>query len=219
MITLMMYIAFFLPYKLAFWDHDPIAIKVIDYMIDIFFLLDIFVNFLTSYHEPLTNSTVISPKLIAITYLKGWFFFDFIAVLPVDLILVLFMNEDSQSSHNLATLKLARLIRLYRLYRLVRLIKMLKTGRLCTNIQNAVESVFSFDGSNLRLAKLFLIVSFLVHIMTCAWYYFSKFNNHGRDTWVFRYGFLDLLPTELYTISLYWSIQTVTTVGFGDICS
>jgi hypothetical protein len=194
MICLMMYIAFFLPYKLSFWEKDPQFIVVIDYFIDIFFLMDIFVNFITSYHEPLTNSMVMSPKIIATRYLSAWFIFDFIAVVPVDLILNMFLTAPSKGKSNLGTLKLARLIRLYRLYRLVRLVKMLRVGKLCSNIQNAVEKVVTFEGSTLRLVKLGLIVSFCIHMMTCTWFYMAKFSDLDRDTWVYRYGFRDLPP-------------------------
>lgn len=37
------------------------------------------------------------------------------------------------------------------------------------------------------------------------------------DNWVIRLGYSDYSPWEKYLISLYWTIQTVVTVGYGDL--
>jgi hypothetical protein len=60
---------------------------------------------------------------------------------------------------------------------------------------------------------------FLIHIFSCIWFYIAKFTLFDRDTWVYRYGYVDSDPWEQYVISMYWACQTVTTVGFGDITS
>jgi hypothetical protein len=35
--------------------------------------------------------------------------------------------------------------------------------------------------------------------------------------WVTRLGFIDATNFEIYVISFYWKLTTVTTVGYGDI--
>ena len=54
------------------------------YTVDAFFLLDLFVNFLTSYPKSETEEIVTDHRKIAIHYLKTWFTVDFIAVIPFD---------------------------------------------------------------------------------------------------------------------------------------
>ena len=51
------------------------------------------------------------------------------------------------------------------------------------------------------------------------WYFSSKINDFNEDTWVYRKGYLDRSIGSKYIISFYWSIQTVLTVGYGDISS
>ena len=205
MIFLMLYIAFFLPYKLTFWENDPTSIVIIDYLIDLFFLVDIFVNFLTSYTDSELNVTVKSPKKIAMQYLKGWFIFDAVAVLPVDFFVYLAMGSSADAG-NLGSLKLARLVRLYRLYRLVRLLKMARVGRLSGTFSEFVESFSSLDSNAIRLVKFGLVGAFLCHVLACVWFYISKFYNLVPETWVYRYGYVDDPPYDQYIKSLYWSV-------------
>lgn len=57
-------------------------------------------------------------KLIAFNYLKGWFIFDIIAILPVSY----FFNDDGGVND------LARVARLPRLYKLVKVLRIVKQG-------------------------------------------------------------------------------------------
>lgn len=63
----------------------------------------------------------------------------------------------------------------------------------------------------------FLInVSIFSHISACIWYFIAKINYFDTNTWVYKQGVGDdILKTYIY--ALYWSLQTLTTVGFGDI--
>ena len=55
-------------------------------MIDAIFILDVFLNFITTYFNEKTGSEVLDQKEIAIKYLKGSFLLDIAAVIPLDLI-------------------------------------------------------------------------------------------------------------------------------------
>lgn len=57
-------------------------------IIDLLFLMDIFVNFFSAYEDQDLRIQD-DRKLIAQYYLKGWFFIDIIAILPIETILEL----------------------------------------------------------------------------------------------------------------------------------
>ena len=67
-----------------------------------------------------------------------------------------------------------------------------------------------------RMIKLLLVVLFFAHFACCAWYYIgTEFaDEDGGEGWVAAYGDSQ---ANMYMVSLYWAITTLTTVGYGDI--
>jgi len=105
------------------------------------------------------------------------------------------------------------------LYRLIRLIRMAKLVRIAIKIFNESLEDFDITSSQIRLVKIVFVLVFSVHFVACAWFFLSDYFDHPRGSWVEANGFIDHSPKQKYVISVYWSVQTVTTVGFGDICA
>ncbi len=66
------------------------------------------------------------------------------------------------------------------------------------------------------MLKLLLIVVFCVHLTGCLWYFNSSLIETDRN-WIAKNGFSNEPAEYLYFIAIYWSTQTITTVGYGDI--
>lgn len=72
-------------FSLASFGIGPLAI--IDLVVDIMFIIDILINFRTTYVNK--NDQVVShPGKIALHYFKGWFLIDVVAAIPFDLMLI-----------------------------------------------------------------------------------------------------------------------------------
>uniref|UniRef100_A0A8C0GNR3 Ion transport domain-containing protein n=1 Tax=Chelonoidis abingdonii TaxID=106734 RepID=A0A8C0GNR3_CHEAB len=117
-LLLVIYTAVFTPYSAAFLlsevqedvrrscSYSCSPLTVVDLLVDIMFLIDILINFRTTYVN--SNEEVVSqPGRIAIHYFKGWFLIDMVAAIPFDLL----------TTTLIGLLKTARLLRLVRVAR------------------------------------------------------------------------------------------------------
>lgn len=97
-LLLVIYTAIFTPYSAAFLLNDReeqkrrecgyscSPLNVVDLIVDIMFIIDILINFRTTYVNQ--NEEVVSdPAKIAIHYFKGWFLIDMVAAIPFDLLI------------------------------------------------------------------------------------------------------------------------------------
>ena len=69
------------------------------------------------------------------------------------------------------------------------------------------------------LVLLFLFVFFATHILACIWCYFGRIPYTAEDkdmNWVQYGGFDSNDFTSIYIFSIYFILQTLTTVGYGD---
>ena len=78
---------------------------MVNHIIDFFFLIDIIITFNSEYINE-NYALVCDRKVIAINYLKGWFFIDVLSILPFDE----FVETGDKKYH-----KLARVARIGRL--------------------------------------------------------------------------------------------------------
>lgn len=97
-LLLVIYTAILTPYSAAFLlngDEDVTGqncsyscspLNVVDLIVDIMFIIDIIINFRTTYVN--ANDEVVShPLRIAVHYFKGWFLIDMVAAIPFDLLI------------------------------------------------------------------------------------------------------------------------------------
>ena len=76
-----------IPYQIAFKTIDNSKNLTTAILVaDVFFLIDIVLNFLTVVHDD-DHNEIDDVKIIARSYLFGWFFIDVVAIFPVEFIL------------------------------------------------------------------------------------------------------------------------------------
>jgi hypothetical protein len=134
------YVALVTPVRAAF-ERDTALWSSgfwVDAVIDVFFIVDVCLNFRTAYY---TRSGVREARAskMAQHYLRGWFFIDFISCLPVGYIMYFYddasSDASSSNSSNARILKIARLIRLSKMLRLARIKRILSKWGKHVNFQ------------------------------------------------------------------------------------
>ncbi|XP_014348120.1 potassium voltage-gated channel subfamily H member 2 [Latimeria chalumnae] len=220
-LLLVIYTAIFTPYSAAFLLNDKEEevkrrdcgyscnpLNVVDLIVDIMFIIDILINFRTTYVN--SNDEVVShPGKIAIHYFKGWFLIDMVAAIPFDLLI--FRSGSEETTTLIGLLKTARLLRLVRVAR--------KLDRY----------------SEYGAAVLFLLMctfALIAHWLACIWY---AIGNVERPYLRVKIGWLDSLGDQIgkkyndsdltsgptikdkYVTALYFTFSSLTSVGFGNV--
>ncbi|XP_075033463.1 voltage-gated inwardly rectifying potassium channel KCNH6 isoform X2 [Mixophyes fleayi] len=219
-LLLVIYTAIFTPYSAAFllndqeeersWEcgYSCNPLDIVDLIVDIMFIVDIVINFRTTYVN--TNDEVVShPAKIAIHYFKGWFLIDMVAAIPFDLLI--YRTGSDETTTLIGLLKTARLLRLVRVAR--------KLDRY----------------SEYGAAVLFLLMctfALIAHWLACIWY---AIGNVERPYMEHKIGWLDNLANQIgksyndtdvasgpsikdkYVTALYFTFSSLTSVGFGNV--
>jgi len=185
--------------------NDPLVI--VDYIVDVMFIVDIFINFRTTFVNA-TEEVVSDPCRIAVHYVKGWFLIDLLAAIPFEL-LIMIGNTD-QTTTLIGLLKTARLLRLVRVAR--------KADR------------YSEYGMALLLLLMFGF-ALVAHWLACIWYAIGNIER----SFLKMDGWLEILARDTkmpynasnpfsgpdvktkYITALYFTLSSLTSVGFGNI--
>ncbi|XP_041974697.1 potassium voltage-gated channel unc-103-like isoform X3 [Aricia agestis] len=215
-LILVIYTAIFTPYVAAFqlnepdfdkrsraFGQDPIV--VIDMIVDVTFIIDILINFRTTYVNA-ADEVESDPTKIAMHYLRGWFLIDLVAAIPFDLLL--FGTDTDETTTLIGLLKTARLLRLVRVAR--------KIDR------------YSEYGTAVLLLLMATFV-LIAHWLACLWYAIGSWERPQLHAPI---GWLDALANDVqatydnstgpsmrsrYITALYFTCTSLTSVGFGNV--
>lgn len=209
-------IAFFEPSN--YWTFND----GLNVFVDVMFGIDIIVNFFSAYEvqDILSDEVVDDRKLIAKNYLTGWFIIDLLAILPISH----FFEGMKSGNYN----ELVRIVRLGKLSKMLKLLKLLRLIKFLKNKNKITNQINSMVEINIGVERISMFaISFLMlsHIVACLWVICAKFIEDETDadqniTWIQRYGVADEKEygsAYVYFVSLYYTVTTITTVGYGDI--
>ncbi|TYK22565.1 potassium channel AKT2/3 [Cucumis melo var. makuwa] len=203
MVVLVAYSVWVYPLEVAFLDAIPRRkLLIVDSIVDIFFAIDIVFTFFVAYIDHRTQLLVRDSKKIAIRYLSTWFLMDLASTIPFDTLAYL-----STGKYDLCLpFALLGLLRFWRLRRV---------KQFFTRLEKDIR--FSYFW--VRCARLLSVTLFYVHCAGCVYYLLADRYPHQGKTWIGTLfpNFKEISFGVRYTSAMYWSITTMTTVGYGDL--
>ncbi|XAR59332.1 hypothetical protein NMG60_11015129 [Bertholletia excelsa] len=201
LILLVIYSAWICPFEFAFLRHQHGVIFIIDTIIDGFFAIDIVLTFFVAYLDCHSYLLVDDPKKIAKRYLTTWFTLDICSTLPFQSLSLLFTDHN-----NGLGFQLLNILRLWRLRRV-------------SSLFARLEKDIRFDYFWTRCTKLIFVTLFAVHCAGCFNYLIADRYPDANQTWIGA-AYPNFKQESLwyrYVTSIYWSITTLTTTGYGDL--
>ncbi|KAA0711170.1 Potassium voltage-gated channel subfamily H member 1 [Triplophysa tibetana] len=218
-LILTFYTAIMVPYNVSFkTKQNNVTWLVVDSIVDVIFLVDIVLNFHTTFVGP-AGEVISDPKLIRMNYLKTWFVIDLLSCLPYDVINA-FENVDEGISSLFSSLKVVRLLRL---------------GRVARKLDHYIEYGAAV------LVLLVCVFGLAAHWLACIWYSIGDYevidedhNTVRTDSWLYMLGESMGMPyrfnssgtgrweggptkDSVYITSLYFTMTSLTSIGFGNI--
>ncbi|XP_075947725.1 voltage-gated delayed rectifier potassium channel KCNH1 isoform X1 [Anarhichas minor] len=218
-LILTFYTAIMVPYNVSFkTKQNNVTWLVVDSIVDVIFLVDIVLNFHTTFVGP-AGEVISDPKLIRMNYVKTWFVIDLLSCLPYDVINA-FENVDEGISSLFSSLKVVRLLRL---------------GRVARKLDHYIEYGAAV------LVLLVCVFGLAAHWLACIWFSIGDYevidedtNSVRTDSWLFLLGETVGTPyrfntsglgrweggpskDSVYITSLYFTMTSLTSIGFGNI--
>jgi ankyrin repeat protein len=201
---------FFETYEIAFgtaglYPYND-ASSITEYALVSIYVVDIVANFnLAFYNE--RNEIVFDRRLIAKNYVQFMLWIDLIGILPFyafALACLGVLGQDNTLTQYLALFRLCKMVRLHRVKQMFDILQYSTKISLMT----------------LTLTRNFAVALVWTHFSACIMYFLSRQHSFDEEsTWIgVGVGGVvnNLSAYERYVTTLYWSVVTFTTVGYGD---
>ena len=211
-------------YDICFSVKDEFIKTPMYIVIEILFGIFIILQFFQKYQDPDTMLTVNSYKKIALNYVKGWFIFDLLSTIPFDSFIGLFVEDISDK------IIYIKMIRLVRLPKLVQTFDVKRFDDLAASFYSNSEKSENGNSSLLlifniryifKIIRLIFMASILTYIIGCIWFIYCKQVAAGilyssQPCFYAKYHLSSKTTVEQLLICCYFTLTTLTTVGFGD---
>ena len=139
------------------------VIKSFDSLIDLVFIVDIILNFRTSYIDPTNGEEVLDPYKISRKYLTELrFYIDVLSTVPLDD----FFGGGILFLQFLGVLKIQRLARI---------------SKVIMNLNTSLQTKAAF-----KVVYLIFMMFMFIHVMGCAWYYMVE----NDEIWIPNMDFI-----------------------------
>lgn len=198
-------------------DHHSLFtfyfILIVSFIIRLFCLVDVFINFRLGYVSSSTEEIVIHPARIARHYLCTFFAVDLLSAIPVDCFWVWSRGVESYASMNVVT---------YIILSSLHLLKLTRLGSLYNYAYN-IFNCFSVSHSVYKMVASIFLYFMLIHWFACFCTFIPRAVHYNQllhcntspcnTSWVFKIGIVNKGIFDQYVASAYRSLTCLVGVG------
>ena len=168
--------------------------SIFNQLFSIIFIIEILLKLNTGIYS--NGVLEIRKPIIMKFYFKNQFFFDLISLIPLILNNFVEMHE----------------------YKLLFLLRIKKISDLIWKLDEFLHLEYKLQ-SIVNLIKLTIFMLIFAHIFGCFFHYIAvlEIKNEYSNSWIQKKGYENNIWFENYIESLYFSVVTMITVGYGDI--
>jgi len=229
MLMALSFVSVVTPFEVTFLDERSVSdldtLFFINRVVDLCFLVDMFLCFNLSYQESAARGAfwVHDKSMIIKKYLRGWFIIDFVSILPFYVVGWVMDVDDkgSGSEQGRSASSLLASVRAIKLLRMIKLARVLKASRIIKrHMYDVLMTKLELTYAMITMVRMLLLLLLWAHWQACLWALGSSFMD-GR-TWVTEFentwegaDSTRPDPLDLYSAALYWSVMTLTSIGYG----
>ena len=197
-------------------DSTKNAFFTLNYIIDSLFLLDIFINFRTTFYSKKNDDYITDTKAIAYNYLSSWFLLDFLSVIPIVTKILTYSNVSVFSTETFTALQLVKFAKLFRVFNSNNWIKL-------STSDNKYQITIS--QKSFRIAMMLFQVTIFI-IFTAPFQFFllllsvftSRHLYHFTSFLIISYHFISFHVIFYHFISSYVILYCIHFHPFATIC-
>ena len=208
------YIPYFLGSREFFCQNSSYFIRenILELFVDFVFIFDFILPFFTAFYnfdEILqTRFRQRSKK-----YLKGWFILDLLQAIPLKTIFTLFDRKCKNKEYLTNPLYNDEFHYLLLCIRQLKIFKVFYKNKFLTFLSNYLNE-FEYFSDYLTVYISILTFLIAIHIVSNIFIFIGR---NDYPNWIITFGYSGCSYYELYLIGIYYTITTLTTVGYGDL--
>ena len=134
---------------------------------------------------------------------------DILAIIPFDMLVG---GSDINGA-----VRIVRIGRLYKLVKLTSLLRILRIVKERSKLLKYMKDLMKIGVGFERLSFFIFMFLLLCHIVSCLWILAATFDDDLEGSWLHLKVLASVSRTELYLTAFYFTVTTITTVGYGDI--